>query len=364
MNAPRKSHMRTILFAGGGTLGPVTPLLAVAARMREARPDVRFAWAGTDQGPERTLVEEAGIPFATVATAKLPRYLTPRLFTVPFDYLRARRDAERLLNESHPALVISAGGYTAVPVIREAVRRRIPCIAHQLDYAMGLSNRMIAKYCRYVTTSFSYHEDPFGGRVINYHIPTPTRFGLEDIPSRESACRYFGFDPDKQIVLVIGGGTGARTLNQSFYALRNRLPEGTQVLHVTGLGKSEGLVSETPAYVISEFLTDAMPSALAAADVVVSRAGVGAIAELAALKKAAILVPLPDSPQGANVRALGDAVRVVAQTTEDSPTRLLAEVLELLGDVQERARLGVALHDVFPTDRGDALAGLALTLLV
>lgn len=355
--------MRTILFAGGGTLGPVAPLLAVAARLEEHDPHFRFAWAGTDQGPERDLVEDAGIHFATIPVAKLPRYLSLKLLTAPFDYARAKREAAQLIAEARPAVVIAAGGFTAVPVIVEAAKHGIPCIAHQLDYHVGLSNQLVAKHCRYVTVSFSYARSPFPVNVRTYQIPTPVRFSASDIPSRDFACRYFGFDPSRPVLLVTGGGTGAKTLNNAFASIRGQLPPDLQILHLTGRGKSEGIISETPLYVVNEFLTEDMLIAYAAADLVVSRAGVGAISELAALKKAAILVPLPDSPQEANAKALRDAVRTVRQSESLFEARLRDEIICLLGDADGRMRFGESLNGTFPTDQGQGLAGLAMTIM-
>ena len=356
--------MKTILFAGGGTLGPVTPLLAVAERLREKNPAWRFAWVGTDGGPEQTLVEAVGIPFLSIPTAKLPRYFSAHLLRAPFDYVRARRAASRVIHAVSPSLVLSAGGFTAVPVVLEAAGRHLPCIAHQLDVATGLSNRMIAKHCRYVTTSFEYRIAPFGAHVVTYQIPTPTRFSLADLPSRDFACKYFGFDPARPVVLVMGGGTGAKTLNDAFHSIRGRLPDSTQILHLTGRGKSEGIISETPSYVVNEFLADDMLLAYAAADIVVSRAGVGAISELAALQKTTILVPIPQSPQEANAKALHGSVRVVLQDGTTFPSHLLSTLLELLQHHAERERLGQALHHAFPTDRGEVLAGLVESVLV
>ena len=356
--------MRSILFTGGGTLGPVTPLLAVAARIHEMRPELKLAWVGTDDGPERELVHAAGISFATLPVAKLPRYLSKQLVTFPFDYVRARRQAARLLDEARPSLVISAGGHTAVPMIREASLRRIPCIAHQLDYTPGLSNHVVAKQCRYVTTSFDYPSYPFGKGVVTYRIPTPTRFSASDLSTRDFACRYFGFDSAKPVLLVTGGGTGAKSLNDAFYAFRNRLPPDTQILHLTGKGKSEGIISETPTYVVNEFLADDMLTAFAAADLVVSRAGVGAISELAALFRPSILVPLSDSPQIANARQLRRVTRVIDTSRPTWPLELESRIRVLLADPLGRSRLSQALHASFPTDKGEALAGLALSVLV
>lgn len=347
--------MKTFLFAGGGTLGPVTPLLSAAARLRELQPDGRFIWAGTDNGPERELIEAAGISFLTVPVAKLPRYASWQLLTAPLSFLRARTVASRIIAQYHPDVVISAGGFTAVPVV-SAAAGRIPCVAHQLDYQAGLSNRLVARKAAIVTTSFEYLQSPFGLNVKTRRVPTPVRFRPQGQPSRDAACRYFGFDPSRPVLFVFGGGTGARALNEAVDALRRRLPADLQILHLTGKGKGMAIKSESPSYVVADFLADDMKVAYAAADLVVSRAGMGAISELAALRKASILVPLPDSPQIANVRALGDAIKVVQQTGGAWWHGLEDAIIELLNDSAERERLGQALHHKLPTDDGTALA--------
>lgn len=356
--------MTTILFTGGGTLGPVAPLLAVLKRLRDADPSYRFCWAGTDSGPERDLVEAERVPFVVIPVAKLPRYVSRQLLTLPVDLLRARRESRRLLEEYHPRLVLSAGGFTAVPVVQEAYKRRIPCISHQLDYEPGLSNLMIAKRSRYVTTSFSYLRCPFPAGVTCYAVPTPVRFRHSELPTREAACRSFGFDPLKPVILVTGGGTGAVSLNDAVFHIRKRFPPSYQILHLTGKGKSAHIISDEPGYIVLPFLADQMLAAYAASDVVVSRAGMGAISELAALQRSAILVPLPDSPQEANAKALKDAVIVVDQKRDGWMEQLKEGVQRLMDDGALRQTMGMKLFDTLPTDDGSALANLALSVLV
>lgn len=356
--------MKTILFAGGGTLGPVAPLLAVLHRLKEADASLRFVWAGTDSGPEQEIIEQEGIPFVAIPIAKLPRYLSSQLLTLPFSYGQARRMSRKLLDAFHPKLVLSAGGFTAVPVVQEAYQRRIPCISHQLDVEPGLSNRMIARYSRYVTTSFSYAHSPFPVGTNSYVIPTPSRFRLDDMPTREASCRAFGFDAQRPVVLVTGGGTGALPLNEAIAHIRKRLPSSCQVLHLTGRGKSTNIVSDGPGYIVLPFLSDDMRTAYAAADIVVSRAGMGALSELSALRKAAVLVPLPHSPQEANAHALRDSVLTVLQDRDGWMEQMRAHIEMLLRDGALRQRMGIALSDALPTDDGSALANLANSVLV
>lgn len=357
--------MSTILFAGGGTLGPVTPLLAVAERLCEEDEDLRIVWAGTDSGPEREVVESKGIPFVTVPVAKLPRYLTPKLFTLPFDFLRARKMASNILTAFRPRAIVSAGGFTAVPVIQEAYHRRIPCLAHQLDAEPLLSNRLIARECRYMTTSFSYDRNPFPKASMVYHVPTPVRFVPESLPSHEAACSYFGFDASKPVLLVVGGGTGAIALNKAMWAIESGLPSEVQILHSVGKGKMERIEASRSGYVSQEFFNaEEMGMAYAAADIVVSRAGFGSISECASLSKPMILVPLPNSPQERNVHELDGAVLPVFQKSKGFHAMLRKMILTLLEDERLRRDFGDQLHGRLPTDQGDVLANLVRSMMV
>lgn len=355
--------MRHILFTGGGTLGPVTPLLAVANKMRNTDPDLSVIWAGTDYGPERELIESEGIEFFTVPVAKLPRYLSLKLLTLPVSYYRALKASKRILDAYAPKVVISAGGFTAVPVIREAASRNISCIAHQLDYNPILSNRLVVKYCRYVTTSFEYPRAPFGTKAVSYQIPTPVRFSLDDLPSRESACRYFGFDPNRPVLLVTGGGTGAIRLNRAIGKIEQALPAELQIIHLMGKGKKYDIITGRSGYVACEFLSDQMVTALAAADLVVSRAGFGSISELAALKKASILVPIPNSPQVINAAALQDSIINVDTNHANWEEKLEEEIVDLVNDSERRKELGEALFKRIPTDGGEAMANLIFSVM-
>lgn len=355
----------SILFAGGGTLGPVTPLLAVADRLREHDEDLKIVWAGTDSGPERAVVEAKEIPFTTIPVAKLPRYLSPKLLTLPFDFMRARKAAANILTAFRPRAVVSAGGFTAVPIIQEAYHRRIPCLAHQLDAEPLLSNRMVIRQCRYITTSFPYDRNPFPKASTVYHVPTPVRFFPDELPSREAACSYFGFDPSRPVLLVIGGGTGAIALNKAMWEIESGLPQEIQILHSVGKGKMERIEASRAGYVTQEFFNaEEMGMAYAAADLVVSRAGFGAISECASLSKPMILIPLPNSPQERNVRELDGAVLPVWQSSKAFHSMLRKMIITMLEDERLRTDFGLHLHDRLPTDRGDVLANLVRSMIV
>ncbi|MFZ6015167.1 MAG: UDP-N-acetylglucosamine--N-acetylmuramyl-(pentapeptide) pyrophosphoryl-undecaprenol N-acetylglucosamine transferase [Patescibacteria group bacterium] len=342
---------RLIAFVGGGTMGPTAPLLALHDYLSKIYPRDKYIWIGTEEGPERAPVEARGIPFMTLPSAKIPRYFSIKIFTWPFDYLTARKQARAILDEYKPNMVIGAGGFTQVPLIRAASRRGIPCLIHQLDFQPGWSNLAVAKECKFITTTFTYHVKKFAGCKNEKQIATPNRFASLEAPEPKKAKQYFGFDPDRPVLLVIGGGTGSRALNHTTEKNIAKWLEKVQVLHITGRGRSTNPPEQT-GYKRFEFLDrDELLQAYSAADIVISRAGMGGITDLATLSKATILVPIPKTHQEKNTRHLPIAT-IEVKESENLFDDLYKEVLRLLKDPDKRKKLGYELHRTVTTDDG------------
>lgn len=350
---------QTVLFAGGGTLGPVTPLLAVLRRMKEWRRDLNFAWVGTFLGPERALVEADGVAFFAINEAKIPRYLSLKLLSWPLDYFRARLAAAKLVKKISPSLVVSVGGFSSVPVMRAAQAMKIPCAIHQLDAEVGLANKAVASLCRLVSTSFKYDVQPFAG-VASEQVAIPSRFAGITIPSKAEAAHFFGLETHVPIVFFVGGGTGAAALNNAVDHHLEKILKLAQVIHLTGKGKM-GSEQKADGYVRREFFDEGqMLNAYAAADLVVSRAGMGAITDLIALKKPAILVPIPHSHQESNADKTDF---VIVRQVEGFEDRLVDKIASLLNSEVQLRRLIDAGHSSIKVDDGSALAKRWLELL-
>lgn len=335
-----------IAFAGGGSLGPVTPLLAVAKAIK--REGVDFIWFGTVDGPERALIEKEGIHFFPITVAKLPRYPDKRWLTFPFDMMKAMREAREVLSKEKPDAVVSAGGFTAVPVIREASKMGIPCAIHQLDALMSWSNRIVERHCVSRTTSFA--RDGYD------LIATPSRFSLSDLPEKRVGT--------KPMVLVVGGGAGAGALNAAISSNLDRWLGFVDVMHATGAGK-KGDLKDREGYTVKElFDQNEMKRALADADLVITRAGIGSLSDIASCKKPAIVVPIPDGQQTKNAEVFhaAKAALYVKQHQEDFAGVLLSVAKHVLADNVEIQRLGETAHEFFPTDDGSELAERVLKI--
>ncbi|MDF1496923.1 MAG: glycosyltransferase [Patescibacteria group bacterium] len=348
---------RTIALVGGGTMGPTAPLLALHDFWSKKNPKDKFIWIGTKEGPEKAPVEARGIPFASITTAKIPRYLTLKLFTWPLDYSRAKKEASALLDKYKPDIVIGAGGFTQVPVIKVASKRGIPCIIHQLDFTPGWSNLAVQKYCKAITTTFVYHYKKFRKCKNEQHIATPNRFATMDWPDKKLSREHFGFKNGEPLVLVIGGGTGARALNQVIEANLDKWLKKVQILHITGKGRSSN-PNERTGYKRYEFLDrDELLKAYISADIVISRAGMGGITDLATLCKPTILVPIPSTHQEKNTRHLLDTIIEVKERNnffED----LYTEVRRLRKDPEKCKHLGYELNRLIKTDDGEEFASI------
>ncbi|HPN15051.1 MAG TPA: glycosyltransferase [bacterium] len=356
---------RVIALVGGGTMGPVVPLLALQKKLSALHPADKFVWVGTPDGPEKRIIENSDLAFVSLRAAKLPRYLTWKLLTWPFDYYKAKQQAGIFLDDWHPHIIIGAGGFTQVPVMRLAAERGIPCVIHQLDYDPLLSNKLVAKYCRLITTTFVYHKklltvplDKYRNRQADEkRIATPNRFVGLRWPEKIMAAAHFGLDARRPVVLFTGGGTGSLALNQVVENNLDKWLSKIQIIHLTGKGR--GLAElERPGYVKREFLDEQdLLNAYAAADVVVSRAGMGAITDLATLSKTSILVPIKNSSQERNAQHLP----LGAVEVKEGPglfDDIYKQVCHLLKHPDESRRLADELHRSVKTDDGTEWAEL------
>ena len=331
-----------VLLAGGGTLGSVTPILAVAQEMRRRDPDVDLLWVGTKCGPERQLVERFGIEFRTIASGRLRRWLTWRNLFLPFRVLHGLVDSLSLLRRWRPDVVFHAGGFVAVPLTWAAWLLGIPVHVHQLDWRPGLANRLSAPFAESVSVSFEKSLHDFGvRRTVLTGNPVRTEI-LE--AGREEGRELFGLSVDRPTVLVLGGGTGAAALNRLTVDALPHLRSDFQVMHVTGLDKMVRPPVWTGVYLQLDFLNERMPSALAAADLVVTRAGMGTLTELAALGRPAVIVPMPGSHQEDNADLFVRAGAAVGFSQDSSGVDLAETVSSLCGDRERLGRLASAMR--------------------
>lgn len=337
-------------------MGPVTPLLAVWEAWRKIDPAVEGLWVGTNRGPERGVVEMQGLPFAALPTARFPRYLSFEWLTFPCRFVWAFLQAVRLLKHQRPDIVASAGGYTAVPVIWAANLLGINCWVHQQDVEITVTTKLTVPFADRVTVAWEKNRNDLGDRARL--VGNPVRPSVLE-GSKERAYHTFAINKNKPTVLVMGGGTGSVWINDAIDQIAVSLTQKANVIHVTGRNKP--IESAHPDHHVRDFLDAQMADALVVADLVVCRAGLATITELAALSKAAIMIPLPNSPQESNAQMVEDAC-VVLDQRHTSPTQLLERIQTLLAEDHTRRDLGAKLHTKLRTRIADELVEMLRAL--
>jgi UDP-N-acetylglucosamine--N-acetylmuramyl-(pentapeptide) pyrophosphoryl-undecaprenol N-acetylglucosamine transferase len=348
----------TALLAGGGTAGHVNPLLALADHWRGVEPEVEILALGTAEGLESRLVPQRGYELLVIPRAPLPRRLNSEAIRFPRALREAIRVTREIIRERRVDVVVGFGGYASAPAYIAARLERVPIVAHEANARPGAANRLAALLGAGVGTTFSQTRLR-GSRVVGM----PLRREIVDLDRRRmrtEALAEFDLDADRPTLLVTGGSTGARRLNETIALSVSRvLGSGWNVLHITGSDRGGG-ADDLPGYRAIEYC-DRMDLAFAAADLVVSRAGSSTVSELAALGLPSILVPYPvgNGEQRLNARELVEigGARLVDDalfTKEFVATELAA----LLTTRAEIARMSAAAQSVGRRDGSAALLAL------
>ena len=284
--------MKKIAFTGGGSAGHVVPNLALIESLDLGKTDV--CYIGTD-GIEKGLVTAQKISYFEISCPKLIRGgglkgLWKNL-RIPFAFLRAVKQAEKGLRAFQPDLLFSKGGYVSLPVIFAARKLKIPCFTHESDYSVGLANKLAARKCEYVFTYFPETAAALpNGTYAGALLRKSTLYA-----DRAEARKKRNIPHSATVLLIFGGGSGSEAINAAVRKHIKTLTEKYVVLHVCGKGKT--VESNLKNYFQYEFIAD-MGGAYACADLVVSRAGAGAVFECLAHKKRAIFIPLENASRG------------------------------------------------------------------
>jgi len=354
-----------ILFAGGGTLGPVTPLLAVAEEIRRKEPGAECVFVGTPDGPERRLVEEAGMRFLPLDAPKLRRYFSLRTLAMPFELGASVWKAGAILSREKPDAVVGAGGYVQVPLILAARLRGVKAVIHQQDVVPSLSNRLVAGRAAAITVAFepSLADFPKGKAAV---IGNPVRRAVEE-GDRAKGLAMLGVTGDLPVVLAFGGGTGSVFLNELIASASPLWTGFAELAHITGLEKTPvrlPQLTHPDRYHRFDFVGKDIAHLMAAADVIISRAGMGTLTELAALSKPVILVPIADSHQEKNAEYVVErgGARMFREL-DLTPEQLVTFTRDLLKKPDEARRLGHGLQALFRPGAREALAEKVLALV-
>jgi UDP-N-acetylglucosamine--N-acetylmuramyl-(pentapeptide) pyrophosphoryl-undecaprenol N-acetylglucosamine transferase len=285
----------SVVLAGGGSAGHVSPLLAIAGAVRDRVPEAAILAVGTAGGLETRLVPAAGHALATIERIPMPRRPTAELLRVPGRLRCAIAQSKDILRGAHADVLVGVGGYVCTPMYLAAKSLGVPIVIHEANTKAGLANKVGARFTSRVGTAFAATRIR-NGTVVGMPM-RPAVAGLDRQAARAGARGRLGLESGLPTLVVTGGSLGALRLNQAVAGAAAALgAAGIQVLHITGNGKEVsgegGGPLTAPLYHQVEYV-DAMEDAYAAADVLLCRSGAGTVSEVAAVGLPAVFVPLP-----------------------------------------------------------------------
>ncbi|AZQ76221.1 undecaprenyldiphospho-muramoylpentapeptide beta-N-acetylglucosaminyltransferase [Flaviflexus ciconiae] len=344
-----------VLAAAGGTAGHVNPMLATADQL--ARRGHEVLAVGTRTGLEAELVPAAGLELYPIARIPLPRKPSGDLFRLPGRLKGAVDDLRGVLRDRSIDAVLGFGGYVSAPAYLAARQENVPVIVQEQNARPGIANKLGARWAKGVALTFE--QTPLKAkngmtRVTGLPLRAEISKLADDLRDekrarfrREVAAARFGLNPDESIVLVTGGSSGAQRINTVFSQAGNVINSHAQVLHVTGKGKLTDIADGTEGerYRLVEYVSD-MEEAYAIADLVVTRAGAGMVAELAALGIPAVVVPLPigNGEQYLNAKsAIDSGAFTHISNDEFSPEAVRSAIVPLLDTAELRRRREILL---------------------
>ena len=363
------SNRSLVAFAGGGSGGHLYPALSVAEELRALLPDLRLVFFGTDRAIDASVLGACDGEWIRQQVRPLPR----RPWQWPAFLLGWRasvRACRRYFSRHRPLAVLGSGGYASAPSIYAASGSGIPTALMNPDAVPGKANRLLGSRVRAIFAQWPETADHFNGQAQVQVTGCPVRPEFKRAQRREG-IEHFGLDPAKNVLLVTGASQGARSVNRAVLAAlpelaRRGVWDRWQLLHLAGLRDQQEVTAayrgqQVTARVVG--FSKHMAGAMAAANLVLSRAGASTLAEITALGRASVLMPYPhhrDLHQVANARVLvklGAARMVLDRVEPQENAPVLADTLaRLMNDQAELSRLASAAQRIGTTNAAAAIA--------
>jgi UDP-N-acetylglucosamine--N-acetylmuramyl-(pentapeptide) pyrophosphoryl-undecaprenol N-acetylglucosamine transferase len=293
----------------------------------------------------------------SIPSGKLRRYFSWRNLVDPIFVIAGFFKASFYILKHRPSIMISAGSFVSVPVVWAAWFFGVSVLVHQQDVRPGLANKLMSPFADVVTVTFEKSFKDYGDRAI--WIGNFVRKSLKNLNNKELGIN-FDFKSVLPIVLVVGGGTGATAINKLIEESIEELTMFCQVVHVTGKGKSINQKTISSNYQQFEFLQrDEISEALRVADVVVTRAGLGTLTEIAYLEKPSIIIPMPDSHQEENAQVFRDNNAAFVLNQKDLTKDILIDkIRELLSDKELQKLFSENVSKVIKKGANERVVGI------
>lgn len=367
-----------VLLAGGGTAGHINPALAIAGYIKKKRPDTEFLFIGNRGGMEQRLVPQAGFEIKSITISGFKRSFSPKSMIENVKTVKrtftSSHEAKKIIAEFKPDICIGTGGYVSGPVVRTAAKMGIPCIIHEQNAFPGVTNKMLAKSVKKVMLAvpdakkyFEKADIVITGNPVRGEILTA---------DREKSRATLGLDA-RPVVLSFGGSLGARKINESVADLVARSGKDGRYQHIHAYGsygewfpqlvKDKGtLIDKCDNLDIRPYI-DNMPDCMAAADLVICRAGAITLSEIQAMGKPAILIPSPnvaENHQYHNAMALVNAgAAEIIEESELSGELLIRKVDKMLIDPVNLKKISENSRKMAITDANERIYSVVKKVL-
>lgn len=362
--------LERVLISGGGTGGHIFPAISIANAIKNRFPDVEIKFVGAENRMEMQRVPAAGYEIVGLPVSGFDRKNLFRNVKVLLRLWKSIRLARRVVREFKPQIAIGVGGYASGPTLKAAQRMGVPTLLQEQNSYAGVTNKLLAAKAGRICVAYDGMERFFpADRIIKTGNPVRKNL-LTNSMTQAEAKSALGFDPARQLVLVVGGSLGARTINEAVgNALDTITAGGRQLLWQTGKNYADTEVvrraAEYKDVKATAFISD-MDVAYRAADLVVSRAGAGSISELQLLGKPVILVPSPnvaEDHQRKNALALADRDAAVMILDADAAAKLSEAIVRLSDDSGARDRLSRNILAMALPDSDEKIVDAVLELI-
>ena len=358
------------IISGGGTGGHIFPALSIADKLKELNPETEILFVGAEGRMEMDKVPAAGYEIIGLPVAGLQRRLTLSNFALPFKVIKSVRMAKKLIREFKPDIAIGVGGYASAPLLWAASRMGIPTLIQEQNGYAGLTNKIVGRKAASICVAYEGMERFFpADRIVMSGNPIRKEIVPATPEMRQEAFEFYGLDPKKKHIFIVGGSLGSGTLNEAMKKwISDGCPGGKDLEIIWQCGKyykksvdafmEEAEASGKPVGGIqhSDFIMR-MDLAYAAADIVISRSGASSVSELCAAHKAVIFVPSPnvaEDHQTHNAMALVRRNAAIMIKDAEASEKLMAEACALIDDREKTAEMerniaAMALRDAAMT---------------
>ena len=358
-----------IIIAGGGTGGHIFPAIAIANALKQKQPNIEILFVGAKGKMEMEKVPQAGYKIEGLDIAGYDRSSLIKNISLPYKLVKSFLQVKTIIDDFKPAAVIGVGGYSSFPVLSYAQQKGIPTFIHESNSFAGKSNILLGKKATKVFTAVDGMEKFFPAEKIII-TGNPVRNSISSINiSKADAVKYFGLDENKKTILAVGGSLGAKTINEAMAAnLETIAAEGLQLIWQTGKTTAGVFMEKGKDYKnvwVNDFITE-MDKAYTAADLVISRAGAMAVAELCVVKKAVVFVPFPfaaEDHQTVNAKHLVDKGAALMVKDNEAKEKLINTVLSLMNDEAMQQLLQTNIAKLGVTDADERIANEILKII-